>query len=163
MGCGKQGQGQSNMPVEDMEKQHPVRVEDYGLISDSCGAEKYRGGIGIRHSYRLLNGEATLQLRADRVRFARYGLSGGLSGQKSRNFIHDRNGLRLLPGKVTMTIYQGDLIIHEQAGGGGFGPPLEREPGRIKHDLQSGKISAAHALQYYDYEDVDRDGVSPMK
>jgi N-methylhydantoinase B len=152
-------QNLSNMPVEVMEKQHPVRVEDYGLIPDSGGAGKYRGGIGIRRSYRLLTGEATLQLRADRVRFAPYGLSGGLPGKKSRNFIHDQDGLRVLPGKVTMTIREGDLIIHEQAGGGGFGPPAEREPARIRHDLQSGKISAAHARQYYGYEEhVQTDG-----
>ena len=156
-------QNLSNMPVEVMEKQHPVRVEDYGLIPDSGGAGKYRGGIGIRRSYRLLNGEATLQLRADRVRFPPYGLAGGLPGQRSRNFIHDRDGLRLLPGKVTMTIHQGDVIIHEQAGGGGFGPPSEREPARIEHDLRSGKISAAHALQYYGFEEVDRDALLPMK
>ncbi len=156
-------QNLSNMPVEVMEKQHPVRVEDYGLIPDSGGAGKYRGGIGIRRSYRLLNGEATLQLRADRVRFPPYGLAGGLPGQKSRNFIHDKDGLRLLPGKVTMTIHKGDVIIHEQAGGGGFGPPSEREPARIKHDLRSGKISAAHALQYYGFEEVVRDAILPMK
>ena len=38
--------------------------------SDSGGAGRFRGGLGLRRSYRLLADEAVLQLRADRLRFA---------------------------------------------------------------------------------------------
>lgn len=145
-------QNLSNLPVEVMEKQHPVRVEDYSLIPDSGGPGRFRGGIGIRRSYRLLADEATLQLRADRVKFAPYGLAGGLPGAKSRNFIHDADGVRPLPGKVTMTIHRDDLVIHEQAGGGGFGAPDLRSRESIGHDLREGKITVAHARQFYGLE-----------
>ena len=46
-------QNLSNMPVEVLEAEHPVRVEDYAFIPDSCGAGRWRGGLGIRRSYRI--------------------------------------------------------------------------------------------------------------
>ena len=60
-----------------MESQHPVRVEEYALVPDSCGAGEYRGGLGVARSYRLLADEASLQLRADRMKIRPYGLAGG--------------------------------------------------------------------------------------
>ncbi|HET6307881.1 MAG TPA: hydantoinase B/oxoprolinase family protein, partial [Rhodopila sp.] len=56
-------QNLSNTPVEVLERQHPVRIESYGLVPDSCGAGQYRGGLGLQRSYRLLAEEAVLQLR----------------------------------------------------------------------------------------------------
>ena len=61
-------QNLSNTPVETMESQHPVRVEEYGLVADSCGPGEYRGGLGLVRSYRLLAKEAGLKLRADRMK-----------------------------------------------------------------------------------------------
>ena len=62
-------QNLSNMPVEVMEAEHPVRVEEYAFVPDSCGAGRWRGGVGIKRSYRILADEALLQLRTDRVKF----------------------------------------------------------------------------------------------
>jgi N-methylhydantoinase B len=76
-------QNPSNTPVEVLERQHPVRIEDYALVPNSGGAGCFRGGLGLRRSYRLLAEEAVLQLRADRVRFARYGLNANHWRQKS--------------------------------------------------------------------------------
>src|SRR5262245_65467178 len=56
-------QNLSNMPVEIMEAEHPVRVEEYAFVPDSCGAGKWRGGVGLRRSYRVMPPEALLQLR----------------------------------------------------------------------------------------------------
>src|SRR3546814_13560903 len=69
-------QNLSNTPVETLEANHPVRVESYELIPDSCGPGQYRGGLGICRSYRILAEGALLQLRADRMKFQHYGLAG---------------------------------------------------------------------------------------
>jgi len=142
-------QNLSNMPVEVMEAEHPVRIEDYSFVPDSCGAGQYRGGVGIRRSYRILAPEALLQLRTDRVAFQPYGLNGGEPGGSSRNFIEIGNERNALPGKITTTVVQGTLIIHEQAGAGGFGNPLLRDPSQVREDFIDGKISAAFAEQHY--------------
>ena len=138
-------QNLSNMPVEVMEAEHPVRIEDYSFVPDSCGAGRYRGGVGIRRSYRILADEALLQMRTDRVRFAPYGLSGGEPGGKSRNFMEIGNERTALPGKITTTVGKGHVIIHEQAGAGGFGDPLARRSRTGGEDVLDGKITPAYA------------------
>ena len=50
-----------------------------------------------------------------------------------------------LPGKITTRIGQGTLIIHEQAGAGGFGDPLARDPEQVCEDVLDGKITATYA------------------
>lgn len=129
------------MPVEVMEAEHPVRIEDYAFVPDSCGAGKWRGGIGIRRSYRILAPEALLQMRADRVRFRPYGLDGGEPGGPSRNFMQSGNELVPLPGKITRSVVKDTVIVHEQAGAGGFGNPMLRRIEDISEDLADGKIT----------------------
>jgi N-methylhydantoinase B len=142
-------QNLSNMPVEVMEAEHPVRIEEYSFVPDSCGAGQYRGGVGIRRSYRILAPEALLQMRTDRVTFQPYGLNGGEPGGPTRNFIEIGNERSALPGKITTTVAQGTLIIHEQAGAGGFGHPLLRDPEQVREDFVDGKITAAFAERHY--------------
>src|SRR3569833_3416776 len=56
-------QNLSNTPVEVLERQHPVRIEEYALVPASGGAGRFRGGLGLRWSYRLLAEGAELRLR----------------------------------------------------------------------------------------------------
>ncbi|MGB7241728.1 MAG: hydantoinase B/oxoprolinase family protein, partial [Sulfitobacter sp.] len=143
-------QNLSNTPIETLERQHPIRIEDYSLITDSCGAGEFRGGLGVRRSYRLLAEEAGLQLRSDRTKFAPYGLYGGQDGRKTVNWLEDVDGTRSqLPGKVTMPLTKGQLVIHEQAGAGGFGNPLERDAQRVVDDILDGKLSSAAGQMHY--------------
>jgi N-methylhydantoinase B len=142
-------QNLSNMPVEVMEAEHPVRLEEYAFVPDSCGAGKWRGGVGLRRAYRILASEALLQMRTDRVVFAPYGLDGGGSGGRSRNFIEIGNRREPLPGKVTMTVPHNALIVHEQAGAGGFGDPTARDPALVREDVLDGKITEAFARRHH--------------
>lgn len=142
-------QNLSNMPVEVMEAEHPVRIEDYALVPDSCGAGRYRGGVGIRRSYRILAPEALLQIRTDRVKFLPYGLAGGEPGGPSSNYMEIGGSRRDLPSKITTTVGADTLVVHQQAGAGGFGDPLERDPAVVLDDLLDGKITAAFAERHY--------------
>ncbi|MGQ3353278.1 MAG: hydantoinase B/oxoprolinase family protein [Phreatobacter sp.] len=142
-------QNLSNMPVEVMEAEHPVRIEDYSFVQDSCGAGRYRGGVGIRRSYRILASEALLQMRTDRVKFLPYGLAGGEPGGPSRNFMIEGGVQRALPGKITTRVASDTVIIHEQAGAGGCGDALERDPQAVLEDYLDEKISARFAEERY--------------
>jgi N-methylhydantoinase B len=142
-------QNLSNAPVEVMEAEHPVRIEEYAFVPDSCGAGKWRGGVGIRRSYRILAPEALLQMRTDRVAFRPYGLAGGEPGGPSRNHMVVDGETRPLPGKITTGVRQGTLIVHDQAGAGGFGDPLVRDVDLVAEDVRDGKISAAFAARHH--------------
>lgn len=140
-------QNLSNMPVEVMEAEHPVRVEEYAFVPDSCGAGHWRGGIGVRRAYRILAPEALLQMRTDRVLFRPYGLAGGEPGGPSRNAMVRNGETRPLPGKITMSVEEDTVIIHDQAGGGGFGDPLTRDAALVLEDIHDGKITQAYARE----------------
>ncbi len=142
-------QNLSNTPVEVLERQHPVRIEEYALVPDSGGAGRFRGGLGLSRSYRLLAAEAVLQLRADRLRFPPYGLNGGATGGPSANWLGEGNEKHSIPGKVTMTMRQGELLAHHQAGGGGHGDPFTRDPQSVARDVWNEKVSAAAARAQY--------------
>jgi len=138
-------QNMSNTPVEVLEAQHPIRIDEYALVPDSCGAGRWRGGLGLRRQYRLLNPEATLQLRSDRMRFRPYGLAGGKPGAPTRNVLNPDTAPREMPAKFATTLRRGDVIRHEQAGGGGHGDPLERDPELVAADALEEKVTLEYA------------------
>lgn len=143
-------QNLSNTPVETMESQHPVRVEEYALVPDSCGAGEYRGGLGVARSYRLLADEASLQLRADRMKIRPYGLAGGNEAGPAVNEITTREGNHVsLPSKINRKMDRGELVRHVQPGGGGFGDPFMRDPQRVARDVWNTKISAGYAREHH--------------
>jgi len=104
----------------------------------------------IRRAYRLIEDEAVLQVRADRHTFRPYGLYGGGPGKPSRNRLLSNGEERELTAKVTMTpMRRGDVFIHDQPGPGGWGDPLERDPGLVARDVRYGLVSAAQAQSGY--------------
>ena len=142
-------QNMSNTPVEVLEAKAPVRVEEYGFAPDSGGPGRFRGGLGLVREYRLLADEAVLQLRADRQLFRPFGLAGGGEAAPTRNVLNPDTVSTVLPGKVTTTLRRGDVIRHEQSGGGGHGDPLERALDALGRDLADGKITPAFAARHH--------------
>ena len=138
-------QNMSNTPVEVLEAQHPIRIDEYGFVPDSCGAGRFRGGLGLRRRYTLLNDEATLQLRSDRMRFRPYGLSGGKAALGARNVLNPDGAAREMPAKFAVVLQRGDAVLHEQPGGGGFGDPFTRDPERVAADARNEKITIEYA------------------
>ena len=142
-------QNMSNTPVEVLEAQHPIRIDEYALIADSGGAGRYRGGLGLRRQYTLLNPEATLQLRSDRMKFLPYGLDGGKPARPTRNTLIRDGSATAMPAKFAVVLREGDTIRHEQPGGGGFGNPLARDPEAVAADVRHEKVSLEHARAEY--------------
>ncbi|HEX6212214.1 MAG TPA: hydantoinase B/oxoprolinase family protein [Methylomirabilota bacterium] len=138
-------QNMSNSPVEVLEAHHPIRVDDYGFVPDSCGAGRFRGGLGLRRRYTLLNDEATLQLRSDRMSHRPYGLAGGRPARGTRNVLNPDGEAREMPAKFATTLRRGDVVLHEQPGGGGHGDPLARDPERVAEDVRDEKVSIGYA------------------
>jgi N-methylhydantoinase B len=140
-------QNMSNLPVETLEARYPVRIEEFGFVPDSCGAGRFRGGLGLVRTYTLLAEEALLQLRSDRTHHAPYGLFGGEPGAKTVNVLNPHRNGEALSGKVTRSIRTGDRLRHVQAGAGGYGDPLQRDPVLVACDVRNGKISNQFARE----------------
>lgn len=139
----------ANIPVEQAECEYPVHIERYGMVTDSGGAGRYRGGLGIEREWRLLEGEAHLAIRSDRRDHPPYGLSGGRPGRGSINELRGKGETRVLPTMISTSIKKGERIYHRQAGGGGWGNPLQRSPRAVERDVRNGKVSPAAARREY--------------
>jgi N-methylhydantoinase B len=139
----------ANIPVEVAESEFPIMIERYGLVADSGGAGRYRGGLAIERVWKSLAPGATLQVRSDRQNHAPYGLSGGLEGGRSANLLTDADGPHSYPPMFSTVIGSGTVFDHRMAGGGGWGDPLDREPDAVAADVLNEKVGAASARDHY--------------
>lgn len=142
---------QSNQPVEMLEADAPVQIVDYGLARNSGGPGRFRGGMAVRRTYRILAPRGVFTLRSDRRKHLPYGLADGASGTPSYTVLHRRGATSLLPVLPLdkIDVEAGDLIVHVQPGGGGYGDPLEREPDAVLQDVLDDRCDAAYARAVY--------------
>ncbi|MBI2322508.1 MAG: hydantoinase B/oxoprolinase family protein [Chloroflexi bacterium] len=140
-----------NAPVEVIEATYPLFVRRYGLVPDSDGPGRCRGGLGMTRELTVLSTGTTLTVSADRCRRRPWGLAGGQPGAAGRNLILRSDGTEVpLPAaKVTTPIATGDTAITVTPGGGGWGDPLEREPARVAWDVREGFVSPERAREVY--------------
>jgi N-methylhydantoinase B/oxoprolinase/acetone carboxylase alpha subunit len=131
----------ANIPVEVAESEFPIVIERYGLVPDSGGAGKHRGGLAVERVWRCLTPDTSLIVRSDRAAHPPYGLQGGRPGTVSSNLlIHADGSEEVLPSMFSTTIQPGDVYVHRTAGGGGWGDPAERDPQARADDLADGKV-----------------------
>ena len=145
----------SNLPVEAMEMEFPLRIERYELVTDSGGPGKFRGGMGIVRDMRLLADNAGVSLRSSRQKYPAPGMAGGTPGGLG-TFIRNpgtANEERLGMTTSGTPFANGDVLRVMSPGGGGYGDPRERDPVAIRRDLAEGKISAAAARELYGLKD----------
>jgi N-methylhydantoinase B len=140
---------QANTPIEIVEASLPIRIEEYGLATDACGAGQFRGALAINRNIRNLAPDAVVQFRSDKRRFLPYPLAGGRPGTPS-SFELVQGGERLpLPTMGALRIEQNALLVHTTAGGGGWGDPLKREVAAVHADVWNEKLSIANAEREY--------------
>jgi N-methylhydantoinase B len=149
----------ANIPVEVAESDWPIVIERYGLVPDSGGAGRYRGGCAIERVWRVTVPGTQLQVRSDRQVHRPYGLAGGSPGAASSNLLLRANGdVERMPPMFGATMEPGDVLHHHMPGGGGWGDPFAREPEAVAEDVRDDKISRAAARGEYGVV-VDANGV----
>lgn len=109
-----------NTPIEALERELPVRIDEYSIRTGSGGSGKYKGGDGIAREYKFLS-DARVSLITERRKFAPYGVYGGKPGRRGRNTLIRNNDLNILPAKVSLDVKKGDHLRIETPGGGGWG------------------------------------------
>jgi len=135
----------SNNPIEHLEGDHPLRIEEYAFVPDTGGPGTYRGGLALARQYRFLEREGALQLRTDRQRFLPWGLHGGMPGTPSSNLLIRGGEPESPPSKAYRILHHGDVLRHTMAGAGGYGDPLLRDPAQVAEDVADEKVSVEHA------------------
>jgi N-methylhydantoinase B len=140
----------SNLPVESIEQEYPLRVEEYSLVENSGGAGKYRGGMGLRRVVTPVDHECVFNGAGERFRYRPWGLFGGQPGGSGQFLIRDGEGERRLddkPGEVKINAES--RIVIETPGAGGYGDPGERPIEEVERDRASGKFSPEYIERHY--------------
>jgi N-methylhydantoinase B len=145
------GANQSNVPIEMIETEYPIRIERYGLVPDTGGPGRHRGGLSLTREYRVLSGEAILSVRSDKRDYPPHGLFGGKPGAPSWNYVNPDRNRRVLPVLMTEVaeLAEGDVYQHIMSSGGGYGDPLERAPDAVLADVIDEKVTPEHARADY--------------
>jgi N-methylhydantoinase B len=137
-----------NTPIEVLETRTPILHHCLELIVDSGGAGRFRGGLGIRREVEFL-AEAEVLSMKKKTKTRPWGLAGGLEGST--------NGMTVWPGTAREThlgmrraaMRAGDRFINVSAGGGGYGPPRQRDRSKVRDDVLDGYISSESAAENY--------------
>ena len=168
---GMEGQGsnitnQANTPVELLELEYPIRIDEYGFVPDTEGPGRFRGGLAMSRSYTFLDDGIEVRVRSDRAKRPPWGIEGGGSAPPARVSLEAAAGadvvavsaggtdtgtgaMQMLPSKSTTVMRRGDRLHTQWCGGGGHGAPLDREPERVLRDVVEEKITPAHARETY--------------
>ena len=157
-------------PIEVIETEFPVRIERFEWIEDSAGAGKFRGGLGNRKIYEFIQ-DATVTVRlGHQFQFAGWGVFGGVGPRPMRVTLNPgADNEKALHPLQTLLVKEGERLMVEMAGGGGYGDPLERDPTMVADDIANGFVSSDVARSTYgvavhpDTLAVDRDATSLLR
>ncbi len=140
-----------NSPSEQSEVKFPLVVERYSLITDSGGAGRYRGGLGLERVVRA-RVPMTFNSHVERAHCKPWGLEGG--GEATGNEVAVRTGSKWktdFPNAKVLVAYlePGDAFRMRSGGGGGYGSPLDRPVAAVEEDARQGYISLEAAKDCY--------------
>ena len=155
--CHSQGiHNLANTPIEMVEATYPLRFRRYEFIPDTGGAGRRRGGLGVRRDIEFLDRSGSLNTQFDKFKVAPFGLFGGGEGATGGMVMNpDGPDPEELRSKTVNHVFRyGDVFSMRTQGGGGFGPPEERDRALVERDLREGKISDGHAREVYGLKGV---------
>ncbi len=153
-------------PIEVMEQYYPVLFEEYSLHEGSGGAGEQRGGFGVNYAIRLRRGAARASMVMDHGRTGPLGALGGGNGGVNKVAI-ERGGEVYRPPHLSkdqdIELAEGDVVRVSTPGGGGFGEPRRRDPGKVARDVARGYYTREQAETLFGVALAARGEVDPAR
>ena len=138
-----------NTPIELQELYYPLLYERHTLRTDSGGAGKFRGGVGLEVKVKPLH-DLFVSRNTDRIQCPPWGLLGGEQAATNATLIQRNGKEEILPGKFShLLVRPGETVTFLTAGGGGHGDPAGRDATAVKRDVALGYVSEERAKQDY--------------
>lgn len=159
-----------NESMEVWEHRYPVLFTRYALMPDTGGPGRYRGGLGVERWIKMLV-PTTVAGVSDRQVVPPWGVFGGKAGTTNA-FRIVSNGSEREPEELgayangkfgPLPLMKDDVYVIRQGGGGGYGPPFERDLLAIEADLADGYVSPTHAMQEYGVAVAEDGSVSRLE
>ncbi|MDF1728414.1 MAG: hydantoinase B/oxoprolinase family protein [Sulfitobacter sp.] len=131
-----------NTPVEMIEALFPLRFTRYGLVPDSGGAGRMRGGLGIVREWEFLAESGLLNASFDAFTSLPYGLEGGAPGRGGAlSVTRDGHTTPRAAKTIGHSLRPGDIVRMETPGGGGHGDPAQRDSAAVQEDIADGYVT----------------------
>ena len=131
------------------EARNPWLMERVELTPNSGGPGAHRGGLGMEMHFRMLE-DAYVTATIERTKTPPWGLCGGLAGEPNGTAVIFPDGTRREIAKATgLKLPKGSVLELHGGGGGGYGPPAERDPAAVHEDLREGYITEVWARKHY--------------
>ena len=140
--------GCRNTPIEVVETKAPWIIESYHMRQDSGGPGKYRGGVGVRRTYRYLSPTTTLTL-VKKTKSAPWGMAGGHDADAGHVIVWPGTEREERTAAIHYQMNAEDILQNNSGGGGGWGNPLERDPQRVLDDVINEFVSLKSAREDY--------------
>jgi len=143
----------SSGDIELLEYAYPILIHRYGLVTDSAGAGRHRGGSGTCWEVEPLGHAMTVASFGEGRQLATRGAAGAENGlvdpKLGRLEITRGDGHEVHRRNVLATVAPGERVANYNPGGGGYGPAFERPPGEVLEDFRNGLVSREGALLDY--------------
>jgi N-methylhydantoinase B len=96
--------------------------------------------------------KSTVNVMLERLLEPPWGINGGGEGRSNHaTLVNMGSPERAVTKESNIALNQGDTIVFQTAGGGGYGDPKRRSPEKIKEDLEQEYISLESAKVLYGY------------
>jgi N-methylhydantoinase B len=142
--------------VEMLERTYPLQFRSLRLLADSGGAGRFRGGPASEVIYGPRATPMRVFYMADYARNPAGGVLGGLPGTAaSAHEIAADGSERQVEAIGDSTLAPGEWIRGVEAGGGGYGDPLLRDPEAVRGDVLERWVTRAAASDLYGVVLVD--------
>jgi N-methylhydantoinase B len=143
--------GVLDQDYEMFEQQTPHKLMQHEYLTDSAGAGKWRGGLGVITAIELGADDTTMVIFGDGDVKPPYGLFGGKDSILNKISIIYPDGKEVVPMSKDMIegIPVGTLYHQVASGGGGYGYPEERDREKVLKDVRNGVVSPEQAQEIY--------------
>ncbi len=143
--------GVLDQDYEMFEQQTPHLLVEHEYLTDSAGAGKFRGGLGVRTRYRVGGEDTQVVTFGDGDVEPAFGLFGGKSGSLNRIELTHPDGTtyRATSKDLIKSVPAGTLYEQEAGGGGGYGDPRERPAEKVAEEVRDGIVSIGAARDVY--------------
>ena len=140
--------------IEILEYQYPIVIHRYGLMTDSGGAGKLRGGSGTHWEVEPLHDPMTVVMFGEGRRYPAQGALGAASKlcepKVGRALYHKKDGtVEEIKTNRIVEIEPGERFANQNPGGGGVGDPRERDRDKVLEDVRNGFVSVQAAWEEY--------------
>ena len=138
--------------VEVNEIGYPIRVFQRRLVPNTEGAGRFRGAPASMVEFGPVGCSIRVVYQSDGTVNPAQGVRGGLAGALANNYKRNRSDELVEVGDrgwIDFLLHEGEKVIGISCGGGGYGSPLERDPLRVKEDVDEGYITQKRAEEVY--------------